>query len=84
MAMLHRGEIIEVLVVDDASTDATAQTATDLAPRLSTASPTADQPRLVIWVQAARVGRCCGLSDADVTVHDDAGRQVAADWTTPR
>ena len=83
MAMLHRGEVIEVLVVDDASTDTTASTAAGLGATVIDAKPNRG-PAAARNLGARRArGEVLWFVDADVTVHGDAGQRVAAGLDDP-
>lgn len=77
MDMLWRGEIAEVLVVDDASTDDSAAIAADVGARViaieNNQGPAGARNRGAVEAS----GDVLWFVDADVTVHDDAARQVA-------
>ena len=76
MAMLRRGEVAEVLVVDDASTDDSLGVAHGLGARVITIEPNQGPAAARNRGAAAAVGDALWFVDADVTVHEDAARQL--------
>ena len=76
MAMLRRGEVAEVLVVDDASTDDSLGVANGLGARVVTIEPNQGPAAARNRGAEVAVGDVLWFVDADVTVHEDAARQL--------
>lgn len=83
IAMRDRGEILEVIVVDDVSTDATPAVAADLGATVM-AMAVNGGPGAARNKAAAEVrGDIIWLVDADVVVHDDAAGYIRAAFASP-
>lgn len=81
VAMLKRGEVLEVLVVDDGSTDDSAGIATSLGAKVvPTGGRTGVGAARNLAVTAAR-GDIVWFVDADVVVHLNAARLIARGFT---
>ncbi|HEX8010438.1 MAG TPA: glycosyltransferase [Casimicrobiaceae bacterium] len=77
-AMLSAGELAEIIVVDDGSTDATAAIARDHGVRLLPSGGRVGPGGARNVAAREALGEVLWFVDADVVVHDDAARVLAA------
>jgi len=83
VAMVSRGEVLEVIVVDDSSTDATPQLAVQLGARvIPSGGRLGPGAARNMAVREAR-GNVVWFVDADVIVHDDAVRFINEGFAQP-
>ena len=83
LAMQGQGQILEVIVVDDSSTDATVATATGLgATMLASGGRLGPGAARNLAAKQAQ-GEILWFVDADVVVHFDAGQQVRQSFRDP-
>jgi len=78
LAMRRSGEVAEVIVVDDGSTDRSATIATDCGARVVSSGGRLGPGGARNVAATTAVGDILWFVDADVVVHDDAAREVLA------
>jgi GT2 family glycosyltransferase len=80
LAMQRAGEIAEIIVVDDGSTDATAAIASEYQARLINSGGRLGPGGARNAAAPAAIGNILWFVDADVVVHEDAARLLAASF----
>jgi GT2 family glycosyltransferase len=80
LAMLRAGEIAEIIVVDDGSTDATTAIATECHVRVMRSGGRLGPGGARNVAAPGATGDVLWFVDADVVVHDDAARMLAASF----
>lgn len=83
VAMLRRGEVAELVVVDDTSTDATASMARSLGAQVVPSGGRLGPGGARNQAARDAVGDILWFVDADVVVHDDAARELLAAFDDP-
>ena len=83
IAMLHRGELSEVIVVDDTSTDETSAMATEMGARVIPSGGRLGPGGARNEAAKQAVGEVLWFVDADVVVHDDAARELRSAFSEP-
>jgi glycosyltransferase involved in cell wall biosynthesis len=83
VAMLERGEVIEVIVVDDSSTDDTAQVAAQLGARVIPSGGRLGPGAARNMAAHQAQGNVLWFVDADVIVHDDAVHHINEGFAEP-
>ncbi|MDH3314532.1 MAG: glycosyltransferase [Gammaproteobacteria bacterium] len=81
--MLHRGELLEVIVVDDTSTDDTAVMAEAMGARVMPSGGRLGPGGARNEAAAQAKGDILWFVDADVIVHDDAARELQRAFAEP-
>lgn len=81
--MLRRGELVEVIVVDDTSTDGTAVIAAEMGTRVIPSGGRLGPGGARNVAAAQARGEILWFVDADVVVHDDAARQLQRAFGEP-
>ncbi|MFT4519039.1 MAG: GT2 family glycosyltransferase [Halioglobus sp.] len=76
IAMLERGEILEIIVVDDSSTDNTAAMASDMGARVVPSGGRLGPGGARNHVSSLARGNILWFVDADVVLHDDAAQKL--------
>jgi GT2 family glycosyltransferase len=77
-AMLRAGEVAEVVVVDDGSSDASARIASELGARVISSGGRLGPGGARNAAAGSALGNVLWFVDADVVVHEDAARTLAA------
>lgn len=80
VAMLERGEIRELLIVDDGSTDDSVEIARSMGARILSTNGRLGPGAARNLAAKAADGNILWFIDADVVVHDDAARIIAAEF----
>lgn len=83
IAMLRRGELSEVIVVDDTSSDETPALATEMGARVIPSGGRLGPGGARNQAAKQAVGEVLWFVDADVVVHDDAARELRGAFTEP-
>jgi glycosyltransferase involved in cell wall biosynthesis len=83
VGMMRRGEIREVIVVDDSSTDDTAQIAADMGARVIPSGGRLGPGAARNQAAEQAVGDILWFVDADVIIHDDAARYMNEGFSEP-
>ena len=83
LAMLHRGEVAEMIVVDDMSTDDTAAAAARMGARVVPSGGRLGPGGARNEAATQAKGEILWFVDADVVVHDDAARQLRQAFAEP-
>ena len=81
--MLHRGEINEMIVVDDGSTDDTVKTASGLGARVISSGGRLGPGGARNKAASCASGDILWFVDADVIVHEDAARRLVTGFREP-
>ena len=81
--MLRRGELVEVIVVDDTSTDDTAAMAKGMGARVMPSGGRLGPGGARNVAAAQATGEILWFVDADVVVHDDAARELQRAFAEP-
>jgi GT2 family glycosyltransferase len=80
LAMQRSGEVAEIIVVDDGSTDASARIAGELGARVMQSGGRLGPGGARNAAASSAVGNVLWFVDADVVVHDDAARALSAEF----
>lgn len=83
LAMLSRGEVAEVIVVDDSSTDGTANLAASLGARVINSGGRLGPGGARNHAAGQALGSLLWFVDADVVVHDNAAQEVGRALSAP-
>lgn len=83
MAMAHRGEICEVIVADDCSTDESANAAAALGAKVISTESRSGPGAARNLAAGVSTGEILWFVDADVVVHEDAARIIASELCAP-
>lgn len=83
IAMLRRGELSEVVVVDDTSTDETSTMAAEMGARVIPSGGRLGPGGARNQAAKQAVGEILWFVDADVVVHDDAARELRGAFSEP-
>jgi glycosyltransferase involved in cell wall biosynthesis len=83
MEMVHRGELAEVIVVDDTSTDDTAVVAAAMGARVMPSGGRLGPGGARNQAAAQATGEVLWFVDADVVVHEDAAREIRRAFSEP-
>lgn len=83
VGMVQRGEIREVIVVDDSSTDDTAQIAAEMGARVIPSGGRLGPGAARNQAAEQAVGNILWFVDADVIIHDDAARYMNEGFSEP-
>lgn len=83
ISMMQRGEVREVIVVDDSSTDDTAQIAAELGARVRSSGGRLGPGAARNQAAEQAVGDILWFVDADVIIHDDAASYMHEGFSEP-